>query len=98
MLSDDLREVLKLASVIGRIFFFSVISNIFNSDKELMLKLTNLQSQKLLRIKKFFPDIEFIFKQALTHEVTYESILIKQRKKLHEIVGNCIELLFKKII
>lgn len=94
MLSEDLKDVLKLASVIGRIFFYRVIEEILKPDNNLRLKLNSLQTQNLIRIKKLIPDIEYIFKHALTQEISYESILIKQRLKLHQIVANSIEVLF----
>ena len=36
----------------------------------------------------------YVFKHALTHEVAYESILIKRRELLHELVGRTIEALY----
>ena len=94
MLSEDLKDILKLASVIGMVFFYRVIEEILKPDNNLRLKLNSLQSQNLIQIKKLLPDIEYIFKHALTQEISYESILIKQRRKLHQIVADSIETLF----
>jgi len=94
MLSEDLKDILKLASVIGLVFFYRVIEEILKPDNNLRFKLNLLQSQNLILIRKFIPDIEYIFKHALTREISYESILIKQRRELHQIVADSIEILF----
>ena len=38
-----------------------------------------------------FPELEYIFKHALTQEVAYNSLLLKRRKELHEKIGEAIE-------
>ncbi len=40
------------------------------------------------------PELEYMFKHALVQEVTYESILDTARKRLHRLVGQCVEELF----
>lgn len=41
-----------------------------------------------------YPNSEYVFKHALTHEVVYGSLLLKKRKELHERVGSTIEELY----
>ena len=41
-----------------------------------------------------FPELEYIFKHALTQEVAYSSLLVKRRKEIHEKIGHVIEELY----
>jgi len=41
--------------------------------------------------KRLFPELEYIFKHALTQEVAYNSLLLKRRKEIHEKIGKAIE-------
>lgn len=48
----------------------------------------------LIRLTTLQPEVEFIFKHALTHEVVYNGLLIKHRKSVHERVAQVMEQLF----
>ena len=41
------------------------------------------------------PELEYIFKHALTHEVVYNGLLKKERREIHERIAMVIEQLFK---
>jgi tetratricopeptide (TPR) repeat protein len=41
--------------------------------------------------KNLFPELEYIFKHALTQEMAYNSLLQKRRKEIHENTGKAIE-------
>src|SRR5262249_32603908 len=41
-----------------------------------------------------FPEVEYIFKHALTQEVAYSSVLIERRKALHERTASAMETLY----
>ena len=53
-------------------------------DDELERMLTDLQLGEFIYEQPAFPDVEYIFKHALTQEVAYNSVLIERRKLLHE--------------
>jgi len=93
-LDDEVKQVLKLASVIGRIFFYRVLRGIMEADRELDRHLAELQNLELVREKSRIPELEYIFKHALVQEAAYESILRQRRKELHRHVGECVEALF----
>ena len=44
--------------------------------------------------KSLFPELEYIFRHALTQEVAYNSLLLKRRKEIHERIGRAIEILY----
>jgi class 3 adenylate cyclase/tetratricopeptide (TPR) repeat protein len=93
-LDDELKEVLKLAAVIGRSFFYRVLRAITEDDRPPDPHLVELQAVELIREKGRTPEREYIFKHALVQEATYDSILIERRRLLHCRVGAAIEQLF----
>lgn len=93
-LAEDAKEVLKIASVIGRSFFYRVLQAVCEEKEGLDVHLEKLQQLELIREKSPFPELEYSFKHTLTQEVTYDSILLKRRRELHHLVGKCFEELF----
>ena len=93
-LDEDARETLKLASVVGRSFFYRVLESLAEAEGELDRQLSELERLELVREKRRLPDLEYIFKHALVQETAYESILIQRRRALHRRVGEQIESLF----
>jgi predicted ATPase len=61
---------------------------------ELRTHLTNLVGLEVLYEKTLYPELEYIFKHALTQEVAYESLLKQRRKELHGRIGQEIEALY----
>jgi class 3 adenylate cyclase/tetratricopeptide (TPR) repeat protein len=93
-IDESMKHVIQMASVIGREFAFRILQNIIEMKEDLKSDLLNLQGLELISQKKLFPELEYIFKHALTQEVAYNSLLKKQRKKLHEKIGLAIESLY----
>ncbi len=93
-LDDDLKQVLRLASVVGRSFFYRVLASVAEADRELDQCLTTLEARELILEKARDPELEYIFKHALVQEATYESILLQRRRELHRKVALAIETLF----
>ncbi len=93
-LDEDTKEVLKIASVIGRSFFYRVLRAVCDEKQQLDKHLEKLQQLELIREKSLFPELEYSFKHTLTQEITYESILLKHRRELHRQAGRCFEELF----
>ncbi len=93
-LEGEVRDVLKLASVIGRSFFYRVLKAIAEAEQQLDRDLEELQALELVREKARIPELEYIFKHALVQEAAYESLLLQRRRELHRQVGECIEALF----
>ena len=93
-LDDDLKQVLRLAAVIGRSFFYRLLVAITEAERELDASLAGLQARELVLEKAREPELEYIFKHALVQEATYESIVKRRRRELHRQVAASIESLF----
>jgi class 3 adenylate cyclase/tetratricopeptide (TPR) repeat protein len=93
-LDEEVKQVLKTASVIGRAFLYRLLKKVTDAVRELDKDLDRLTATDLIREKQKTPELEYVFKHALVHESTYESILLKKRHELHGKVAAAIETLF----
>jgi ABC-type oligopeptide transport system substrate-binding subunit len=93
-LEEGVRETLQLASVIGRSFLYRILKAISEAEDELEGHLTELQRTELVRENARLPELEYIFKHALTQEAAYSSLLVERRRLFHLRVGEAIESLF----
>jgi class 3 adenylate cyclase/tetratricopeptide (TPR) repeat protein len=94
-LTPAAKHVLQSASVIGKDVPFPVLAEIADlPDEGLRAGLALLQSGELLYEASFFPEIEYTFKHALTHEVAYRSLLHETRRALHARIVDAIERLY----
>src|SRR5207244_8298227 len=55
--------------------------------------LTHLQAAEFLYETRLFPEPEYTFKHALTHEVAYGSLLLERRRVLHARLVEALEAL-----
>jgi tetratricopeptide (TPR) repeat protein len=62
--------------------------------EELRVRLTNLVGLEILYEKALYPELEYIFKHALTQEVAYESLLKQRRQEIHGRIARAIEGLY----
>jgi class 3 adenylate cyclase/tetratricopeptide (TPR) repeat protein len=93
-LENTQKQILQLASVIGRIFPFRVLQSITDLQSELKSVLLNLLDLEFIHEQSRFPELEYVFKHLLAQEVAYKSLLLKSREKLHEKIGQTIEALY----
>jgi class 3 adenylate cyclase/tetratricopeptide (TPR) repeat protein len=93
-LEANLKRIMQVASVIGRDFAYRILQTITAMKQELKSCLLNLQELEFIYEKSLFPELEYIFKHALTQEVAYNSLLLKRRKEIHEKIGQAIENLY----
>jgi len=91
---ESLKRIMQVASVIGREFAFRILQSITGMKEDLKSCLLNLQGLEFIYEKQLFPELEYIFKHALTQEVAYSSLLLKRRKEIHEKIGGVIEELY----
>jgi class 3 adenylate cyclase/tetratricopeptide (TPR) repeat protein len=97
-LDEELRTVLRTASVIGRSFLYRLLKAVAEAVRELDERVERLKAMELIRERQKLPELEYIFKHALVQESTYESILLKKRQELHAQVASAIETLFSERI
>jgi len=93
-MEEGLKRIMQVASVIGREFAFRILQAIIGMQEELKSHLLNLQGLEFIYEKNLFPELEYIFKHALTQEVAYNSLLLKRRKEIHQRIGEAIEELY----
>jgi class 3 adenylate cyclase/tetratricopeptide (TPR) repeat protein len=93
-LDDNLKRIMQVASVIGRDFAFRILQTITGTQDELKSHLLNLQGLEFIYEKSLFPELEYVFKHALTQEVAYNSLLLKRRKDIHGSIARAIEDLY----
>jgi class 3 adenylate cyclase/tetratricopeptide (TPR) repeat protein len=93
-LDDEVKQVLKLASVIGRHFLERILGAIDEAESNLEGRLSELEHAELIRMGHRLPEIEYIFNHALVQEAAYGSILAESRRTIHHRIAQAIESLF----
>ncbi|MFX0198861.1 MAG: AAA family ATPase, partial [Candidatus Hodarchaeota archaeon] len=95
-LEEKTRSLVKVASVIGRNFFYRVLTEVAKTIENIDSRLTYLKEIQLIRERRRMEELEYLFKHALAQEVAYQSILHQKRKELHLKVANAIEKMFNE--
>jgi class 3 adenylate cyclase/tetratricopeptide (TPR) repeat protein len=93
-LDERLRQVLSVASVIGRSFLYRVLRDVDQQERDLDDRLQTLRAIELIDELRSVPELEYIFHHALAQETIYESLLLVTRQKLHDRVAACLETLY----
>jgi class 3 adenylate cyclase/tetratricopeptide (TPR) repeat protein len=91
-LTPEDKRLLQAAAVIGRDVPVPVLLALADApEPEVRGGLGRLQAVEFLYETRLFPDLEFTFKHALTHEVAYGSLLHDRRRELHARIAQAIE-------
>jgi class 3 adenylate cyclase/tetratricopeptide (TPR) repeat protein len=91
-LSADDKELLQTASVIGKDVPSVLLSAVAELTEDTVRRgLADLQTAEFLYETRLFPEPEYTFKHALTHEVTYGTLPKERRKALHARILDSIE-------
>ncbi len=78
------KTLLQTASVVGTDVPVAVLAGVADTAAEALAdRLGRLQAREFLYETRLFPDAEYTFKHALTHEVAYGSLLQDRRRALH---------------
>jgi class 3 adenylate cyclase/tetratricopeptide (TPR) repeat protein len=92
--ADD-KRLLQTAAVVGKDVLFVLLQAIADlPEPELRHGLSRLQAAEFLYEQSLFPELEYTFKHALTHDVAYASVLQERRRAIHARVVDAIERLF----
>jgi predicted ATPase/class 3 adenylate cyclase len=93
-MDEETKNVLRVASVVGRIFQYAVLKDVYPhsiTNEELLHRLDELVRLDAIQIEREEPMPEYYFRQLLTQEVAYESLLFALRRELHHRVGEYLE-------
>ncbi len=90
-LDDFTKQVIQTAAVIGRQFQYATLADVDHISQGLEQALTKLQRRELIREKSRLPQRVYSFKHTLTQETAYGSLLLKNRRQLHRLVGASLE-------
>ena len=91
-LRPELKRLLQAAAVVGKdvpVALLTAVAEMGNDD--LHPALGELQTAELLYEARLFPDLEYTFKHALTHEVAYNGVLQERRRALHATILETLE-------
>src|ERR687898_945887 len=96
-LPESTKHVAQTAAVLGRIFAYRALTTVCASAPpperidDVEPHLGVLTYEELVRERAHAPELEYIFKHALTQQAAYELLLIRRRKELHRRAGAALE-------
>jgi class 3 adenylate cyclase/tetratricopeptide (TPR) repeat protein len=91
-LAPDEKRLLQDAAVIGKDVPLALLRAIADEPEESLRRgLSALQTAEFLYEARLFPDLEYTFRHALTHEVAYDGLLHDRRRALHARIVDTIE-------
>ncbi|MBI5305689.1 MAG: AAA family ATPase [Chloroflexi bacterium] len=93
-LEDATRATLQIASVIGRSFYRRVLQLVDEASQDVDKHLGTLIRLEMIREAARVPELEYAFRNPLTQEAVYKTILLKRRRAFHRRVGEVMETLF----
>jgi class 3 adenylate cyclase len=92
-LPAEVKRVLQLASVVGRIFTYPVLAAI-GAGSPLDAHLVALERAQLIRARARLPEREYAFKHVLTQEAAYGGLLRRERRTAHRRAAEALERLY----
>jgi predicted ATPase/class 3 adenylate cyclase len=93
-LPAEAKRLLQTAAVIGHEVPLSLLQAVVEMPPEsLQRNLAHVQTAEFLYETRLFPESEYTFKHALTHEVAYGSVLQERRRGLHARIVEALEAL-----
>ena len=93
-LPPEEKQLLQTAAVVGTEVPLPLLRAITDIPEEALHRgLAHLQAAEFLYETSLFPEPEYTFKHALTHEVAYNSFLLERRRVLHARIVESLEAL-----
>jgi predicted ATPase/class 3 adenylate cyclase len=89
-LSPSQQLGLKIASVMGRLFDFKALYDIYPVEQDragLLDALSALENINIIELVGVFPSLSYVFRHNLTHQAIYSLMLSDQRRDLHQQVA-----------
>jgi class 3 adenylate cyclase/tetratricopeptide (TPR) repeat protein len=94
-LGPEDKRLLQTAAVVGKDVPLPLLAAIAETNEgPIRAGLGRLQAAEFLYETRLFPEAEYTFKHALTHEVAYSGLLQNRRRALHAAIVDAIERLY----
>ncbi len=94
-LESDMKTMLEYAAIIGRTFRSAILEQTFGKDRLIVsLNLVVLEEYEYIEKIRNEPEPEYTFKHPMLHEVIYNAILKKARRKMHKETAMVIEKMY----
>jgi predicted ATPase/class 3 adenylate cyclase len=94
-LAPEDKRLLQSAAVVGKDVPYALLQAIAELPEDALRQgLARLLTAEFLYETSLFPDLEYTFKHALTHEVAYGTLLHERRRTLHAHIAEAIERLY----
>jgi class 3 adenylate cyclase/tetratricopeptide (TPR) repeat protein len=91
-LDPEDKRLLQTAAVVGKDVPYPLLAAVADGKEDTVRQeLMRLQASEFLYEATLFPEVEYTFKHALTHEVAYGSVLGERRRALHARIAEAIE-------
>jgi class 3 adenylate cyclase/tetratricopeptide (TPR) repeat protein len=91
-LAPEAKQLLQAAAAVGKDVALPLLLAIADApEPAVRAELTRLQAAEFLYETRLFPDLEYTFKHALTHEVAYQGLLHDRQRALHARIAEAIE-------
>lgn len=100
-LTENQKTLLKVASVIGRLFRVAMLWGVYNhfGDQERVRNdLEALSALDVTPLDTPEPELAYLFKHIVTQEVAYETISFATRAMLHDQIGKYIEKTYPDVL
>ena len=96
-LPPEEKRLLQTAAVIGTEVPLALLQTIAELPEEVLQRgLAHLQAAEFLYETRLFPERDFTFRHALTHEVAYSGLLQERRRVLHARIVEALEVLTRE--
>ncbi|HET9488633.1 MAG TPA: adenylate/guanylate cyclase domain-containing protein [Methylomirabilota bacterium] len=94
-LPPEEKHLLQLAGAIGKDVPLGLLQAVAGLPEEVLrARLARLQAGEFVYEASLFPEAEYTFKHALTHEVAYQGLLVERRRELHARILDAMEALY----
>ncbi len=90
-LPAEAKRVVQVASVIGRQFEVAQLQRLIDDPIDVPAALAVVEQRGLIHRKTAVDGDDYRFGESVTQEVAYESLLLKQRRQLHERIATLLD-------
>ncbi len=98
-LSAPNKDLLQTLAIIGKEFPLGLVRRVLDRGQDALAPMMfELQLGEFIYEQPAFPEVEYVFKHALTQEVAYDSVLVERRKLIHEKTANALETMYAEHI